>query len=125
MPTDRAIPGPITVRKSMLPFARKPDCKQPIDICWIKLNHRNIMMRRNLLILLLIVGLSSSAQTWIWYPGDFEIWLGNEMNNRRTERGAFFPHFWKMDSHYTLVEFSKEIELSEAEDIEIAVEGRF
>ena len=29
------------------------------------------------------------AQTWIWYPGDYEIWLGNRMNNRRTERGAF------------------------------------
>lgn len=32
----------------------------------------------------------TSAQTWIWYPGDYEIWLGNQMNNRRTERGAFF-----------------------------------
>lgn len=82
-------------------------------------------MRQHLLIFLLTIGLSASAQTWIWYPGDFEIWLGNEMNNRRTERGAFFPHFWKMDSHYNLVEFSKEIHLSEAEEIEIAVEGRF
>jgi hypothetical protein len=67
----------------------------------------------------------SNAQTWIWYPGDYEIWLGNEMNNRRTERGAFFPHFWKMDSHYVLVEFSKQINLSAAEEIEIAVEGKF
>lgn len=33
---------------------------------------------------------STFAQTWIWYPGDYEIWLGNRMNNRRTERGAFF-----------------------------------
>jgi hypothetical protein len=38
---------------------------------------------------------------------DYELWLGNNMNNRRTERGAFFPPFWKMDSHYVLVEFSK------------------
>ena len=29
--------------------------------------------------------------TWIWYPGDWEIWLGNRFNNRRTERGAMFP----------------------------------
>lgn len=28
--------------------------------------------------------------TWIWYPGDFEVWLGNKFNNRRTERGAMF-----------------------------------
>jgi len=63
--------------------------------------------------------------TWIWYPGDYEIWLGNEMNNRRTERGAFFPPFWKTDSHYAVVEFSKKLDLAEAEEIEIAVEGRF
>jgi len=68
---------------------------------------------------------TSSASTWIWYPGDYEIWLGNQMNNRRTERGAFFPHFWKMDSHYVLVEFSKKVDLAEAEEIEIAVEGTF
>jgi hypothetical protein len=75
--------------------------------------------------LFLMIPLLSNAQTWIWYPGDYEIWLGNEMNNRRTERGAFFPHFWKMDSHYVLVEFSKQINLSAAEEIEIAVEGKF
>ncbi|MFB0497738.1 hypothetical protein ABID99_003975 [Mucilaginibacter sp. OAE612] len=27
--------------------------------------------------------------TWIWYPGDYEVWLSNRMQNRRTERGAF------------------------------------
>ena len=84
------------------------------------------MMRKIITTLTLsLMILASHAQTWIWYPGDYEIWLGNEMNNRRTERGAFFPHFWKMDSHYVLVEFSKEVELTEPEEIEIAVEGRF
>lgn len=68
---------------------------------------------------------TSTESIWIWYPGDYEIWLGNQMNNRRTERGAFFPHFWKMDSHYVLVEFSKIIDLIEAEEIDIAVEGIF
>lgn len=63
--------------------------------------------------------------TWIWYPGDFEIWLGNIFNNRRTERGAMFPPFWKQDSHYVTVEFSREFELTEAETITIATEGRF
>ena len=43
------------------------------------------------------------AQTWIWYPGDYEIWLGKLMNNRRTERGDFFPPFWKKDSHYVVI----------------------
>ena len=66
-----------------------------------------------------------SEATWIWYPGDYEIWLGNRMNNRRTERGAFFPPFWKMDSHYVTVEFSKQLKLAEAEEITIAAEGTF
>ena len=28
--------------------------------------------------------------TWIWFPGDYEIWLSNKMQADRTERGAFF-----------------------------------
>ncbi|NDW12230.1 alpha-rhamnosidase [Bacteroides sp. 214] len=67
----------------------------------------------------------TNAPTWIWYPGDYEIWLGNEMNNRRTERGAFFPPFWKTDSHYVVVEFSKKLNLAIPEEITIAVEGRY
>ncbi len=63
--------------------------------------------------------------TWIWYPGDYEIWLGNKMNGRRTERGAFFPPFWKMDSHYVTVEFSKKLDLAQAEEIRIAAEGKY
>jgi len=63
--------------------------------------------------------------TWIWYPGDFEIWLGNRMNNRRTERGAFFPPFWKQDSHYVTVEFSRQLDLPDDERIEIAAEGKY
>jgi alpha-L-rhamnosidase len=83
-------------------------------------------MKRTLFLLsFAAITLLANAQTWIWYPGDYEIWLGNQMNNRRTERGAFFPHFWKMDSHYVLVEFSKKIDLAAAEEIEIAVEGKF
>ena len=68
---------------------------------------------------------TTSKATWIWYPGDYEIWLGNQMNNRRTERGAFFPPFWKMDSHYVTVEFSKKLDLQQVEEIYIAVEGKY
>ena len=64
-------------------------------------------------------------KTWIWYPGDYEIWLGNEMQNRRTERGGFFPPFWKMDSHYVAVEFSKKLNLPATEEVEIYVEGKY
>ncbi len=67
----------------------------------------------------------NNKATWIWYPGDFEIWLGNIFNNRRTERGAMFPPFWKQDSHYVTVEFSKTFNLEKEEMITIACEGQF
>jgi hypothetical protein len=63
--------------------------------------------------------------TWIWYPADFEIWLGNRFNNRRTERGAMFPPFWKQDSHWATVEFSREYDLERPETIRIYAEGRY
>lgn len=69
--------------------------------------------------------MEKNKATWIWYPGDYEIWLGNKMNNRRTERGAFFPPFWKQDSHYVTVEFSKQITLEKDEEVDIAVEGKY
>lgn len=68
---------------------------------------------------------SNNKATWIWYPGDFEIWLGNIMNSRRTERGAFFPPLWKMDSHYVCVEFSRQLDLAADETITIKAEGRY
>ena len=63
--------------------------------------------------------------TWIWYPGDFEIWLGNIFNNRRTERGAMFPPFWKQDSHWATVEFSTTVRLRHTEKVRIAAEGDY
>ncbi len=89
------------------------------------IRHMKKLLGKTLLAVLSIGTAAAQAQTWIWYPGDYEIWLGNEMNNRRTERGAFFPPFWKMDSHYITVEFSRSIDLAEAEEIEIAAEGRY
>ena len=56
---------------------------------------------------------ASNSATWIWYPGDFEIWMGNIFNKRRTERGAMFPPFWKQDSHWQTVEFSKAFTLDQ------------
>ena len=69
--------------------------------------------------------MKTTKATWIWYPGDFEIWLGNIFNNRRTERGAMFPPFWKQDSHYVTVEFSKAFSLEREDTISIAAEGQY
>lgn len=63
--------------------------------------------------------------TWIWYPGDYEIWLSNQMQNRRTDRGTFFPVFWKIDSHYPLVDFHKDFILTQPEEVFIYAEGNY
>lgn len=68
---------------------------------------------------------TSSAPTWIWYPGDFEIVLANKVQNRRTERGTFFPVFWKIDAHYVLIDFHKVFDVSEPETVDIYVEGEY
>lgn len=65
------------------------------------------------------------VQIWIWYLGDYEIWLGNWMNNCCMECGVFFFFFWKMDSYYVVVEFSKKLDLVELEEIFIVVEGKY
>jgi len=78
-----------------------------------------------IILYILFNGHSAKAQTWIGYPGDYEVWLGNKMQNRRTERGAFLPPFWKLDNHYVLVDFRKEFVLPVDEDVEIFAEGQY
>jgi len=106
MPADRITYGKIMDRK------------------W-KLKIDNYMKKIFLTAALFCAAANAGAQTWIWYPGDFEIWLGNELNNRRTDRGTFFPPFWKQDSHYVTVEFSKKVSLAAPETIVIKAEGKY
>jgi len=73
----------------------------------------------------LVVPAFAQKASWIWYPGDFDIYMSNVMQNRRTERGSFFPVFWKMDSHYVLVDFHKEFTLSQPEEVKLFVEGTY
>lgn len=82
---------------------------------------------RSLLLFGCITGsaLSLTAQTWIWFPGDYENWLGNQMNNRRTERGVNVPVQWKLDNHEALMIFTKNVELTEPEEIEVYAEGKY
>src|SRR6185312_12453239 len=63
--------------------------------------------------------------SWIWYPGDYSIWLSNKMQTRRTERGTFLPPFWKLYSPYPLMEFHKDFVLPGAEDAHLYVEGQY
>jgi len=75
--------------------------------------------------LLFVVSAEAQQATWIWYPGDFEIVLSNKVQNRRTERGTFFPVFWKIDNHYVLMDFHKVVELASPEEVEIFAEGQY
>ena len=87
------------------------------------------MKKLFLLILLSFFTLQMKAQspeaTWIWYPGDFELWLSSKMQTLRTERGMFYGPFWRMDRHTQLITFDKTVELTEPETVEFYVEGQF
>ncbi|OUJ73510.1 alpha-rhamnosidase [Hymenobacter crusticola] len=86
--------------------------------CWL-------LLTLGCLLLPMAGAMAQNQATWVWYPGDFEIWLGNQMQNRRTERGSFFPPFWRMDSHYVLIDFHKDFDLAKAEEVELRAEGQY
>jgi len=88
---------------------------------------RTLVRLVTLFISLFTIHFSLLAQqaTWIWYPGDFEINLANKVQNRRTERNTFFPVFWKMDTHYVLMDFHKVFDVKEPETVKIFAEGTF
>jgi hypothetical protein len=85
-------------------------------------------MKNSILLFVILLSCTSSfaqSATWIWYPGDFEIYLSNQVQQRRTDRGTLSPVFWKIDSHYALVDFHKDFTLSQPEDVNIYAEGRY
>ena len=88
-----------------------------------------MIVKKKFVILSLFVAFATSSiaqqATWIWYPGDFEIALSNNMQNRRTDRNTFFPVFWKVDNHYVLMDFHKVFDLKQPEDVSIYVEGKY
>jgi hypothetical protein len=76
---------------------------------------------------LLFSGMSSAhaIATWIWTPGDFEIWLSNRMQVNRVERDVAWPPFWRLYSHQPQVNFTRQVELAEPEAITLTVEGTY
>jgi hypothetical protein len=77
------------------------------------------------LLLSLACGLAGAqgTATWIWSPGDFEIWLSNRMQLQRVERDVAWPPFWRLYNHQPQVNFIRQVDLAAPEDIDIAVEG--
>jgi alpha-L-rhamnosidase len=60
---------------------------------------------------------------WIWYPGDFEIWLRREVELRRDERLVVTPPIWRVDSPYVSVRFRKKIRLDGDETVRVVADG--
>jgi alpha-L-rhamnosidase len=68
---------------------------------------------------------SSKEAKWIWYPGDFEVWLHTQVGGRREERAQPYPPFWRIDSHYGVILFEKKYNNPVPEIIKIFVDGRY
>ncbi|WP_462409407.1 alpha-L-rhamnosidase-related protein [Neobacillus sp. Marseille-QA0830] len=62
---------------------------------------------------------------WIWFPGDWEIWLNEQISIRRQTRGAIYPAFWRLDRHYSSVIYRLTYELEQPEEVAITADGRF
>lgn len=68
---------------------------------------------------------SNLIPTWIWYPGDFEIWQHNKISLRREDRQCVFPPFWKLDNFYVSVKFKKELDLEKPEKVTVFSDGNY
>ncbi len=62
---------------------------------------------------------------WIWYPGDWEVWLHEQISIRRQSRGVIYPAYWRLDRHYSSVIFTYTYELDQPEEVSITADGRF
>ena len=67
----------------------------------------------------------ASSAKWIYFPGDFEIWLTKNIALRRTERNQPYPPIWRVDPAYGTVVFSKWLSLKKPEKASISVDGKF
>ena len=60
---------------------------------------------------------------WIWYPGDYGIWWGNELQSERLQWGARLTPFWPLYEPHSRVLFRKDVKLDADEPLEIRCDG--
>lgn len=65
----------------------------------------------------------STIAQWIWYPGDYEIYLGGKTAYRRYRRNVIFPPSWRIDRPYQCAHFYKDICLEKDADIFVKSTG--
>ena len=60
---------------------------------------------------------------WIWYPGDYGIWWGNELQSERLQWGARLTPFWPLYEPHSRVLFRKDVKLDADEPLEVRCDG--
>ena len=60
---------------------------------------------------------------WIYYPGDFSIWLHQEVSIRRQERNEIYPPFWRIDTYNPVVSFKKKYSIAKEEQAILLCDG--
>lgn len=68
---------------------------------------------------------NEQGPNWIWYPGDYEIWLHQKASIRRQFRGYICPPSWRLDAAYTSIKFRRLFELTEPAELTLSVQGEF
>jgi len=57
---------------------------------------------------------------WIFFPGDFEASLLQSIASRRYERDVLIPPFWRTESFYVNVRFTKKFEIKKKQNLKIS-----
>jgi len=84
-----------------------------------------ILLLATILLFSSAYGAETIQSKWIWYPGDFEVWLHTEVGGRRQEKGQPNPPFWRVDSPYGVVGFEKTYNIAKPETISVFADGRY
>ncbi len=69
--------------------------------------------------------MSQNNAKWIWYPGEFELWLNKRVASSRLQKGSVIPPFWRVDSCSMVSRFQKEITLEKPETVHVYAQGTF
>ncbi len=83
------------------------------------------MRNRLIAIALLAAGAAAYAEEarWIWYPGDYGIWWGNELQSERLQWGSRLTPFWPLYEPHSRVLFRRDVKLADDEPLEIRCDG--
>jgi alpha-L-rhamnosidase len=62
--------------------------------------------------------------TWMWYPGDFEYWLGQRVYAARVERDNYVAPIWRVDPCTVSLKFYRKVTLTKPNTVRIHAQGK-